>query len=150
MKHLTIPSLLLLLALFSACRNNPVVNEMTGNGDSVRIHDSIDLWRDQAKAEMDEYRVRIRNRIDEMQRDLDDLRARRKAGLSKKQQQEYDQELEQREANQRSLQEKFDRMGDNMESEWKEFKRDVDDFFNRNRNKYNNYGDSIHQLKEQK
>lgn len=150
MKYRSIPLFVILVALFTACNNNPVANELSGTGDSLRIRDSLDRWRDQARAEMDEYRIRIRNRIDEMQRDLDEIRARRKAEKNKKKQQEYDLELEKGENNRKALQEKFDHMGEKMESEWKEFKRELDDFFNRDRNMYNNYGDSINRLKEQK
>ena len=150
MKNKNLPWIVLFLALFAACRNNAVVNEATHGGDSLSVRDSLDRWRDQVKAETEEYRIRIRNRIDEMQRDIENMRARSIAEKNRKKQREYELQLEQRESSRQTLQEKLDRMDGKAEANWKEFKRDVDDFFSRDRNLYNNYGDSINRLKEQK
>jgi TolA-binding protein len=121
-----------------ACNTNSRSSENTSMVDSVSIRDSLDRLRDRTRVEIEEYRTRIRARIDEMQRDIDAVRERWKAERNAKKQREYQEDLERREKKRSTLQQKLDRMGDHMEEEWQEFKHEVDEFFDNDRNTESN------------
>jgi hypothetical protein len=133
MRKITIALFLPFLALV-ACNNNSRSSENTSMVDSISIRDSLDRLRDRTRVEIEEYRTRIRARIDEMQRDIDAARERWKAERNAKKQREYQEDLERREKKRSTLQQKLDRMGDNIEEEWQEFKHEVDEFFENDRN----------------
>ena|SRR6218665_3249987 len=129
MKKTTLILCLPFLALL-ACSTSSRSSENGPVMDSISIRDSLDRLRDGTRAEIEEYRTRIRNRIDEMQHDMETTREQWKAEKNAKKQKKYQEDLDRLEKDRSTLQQKLDRMGNNIESEWQEFKRDVDDFFN--------------------
>ena len=84
--------------------------------------------------ERTDYRTRIQGRLDEMDREIEARRLERKAEKNAEKVKEYDLDIERREKDRVTLRERMDNINARTKENWAEFKKDVDDFFERSRN----------------
>jgi hypothetical protein len=94
-------------------------------------HTKVDSIIPDLNAEWNDYRTRIKNRIDTIETNLAEKRELRKAERDVKKKKAYDTYIEERE----KLKDEFKRDLDDFESRtktgWEKFKADLDDLFNR-------------------
>ncbi len=146
MRKIFFTSLTVLVIALQGCNDNKsgpgLENYATPSTTADAIADSLKSTGRDIRAEMEVYRNRIRNRIDEMRADIEAQRAQRKAERNVKKQKEYDAEIERKEGRRKTLEERLNRLEKTVDAEWDKFKQDVDDFFSNDSETYRNAKDS--------
>jgi hypothetical protein len=96
--------------------------------DNARVDSSV-----AGDPERDEYRMRINNRINEIEHNIEERRAMREAEKDVKKQKEYDVEIERNEKRKGEFKQKLDNFEARAKEGWANFKTELDELFTRDK-----------------
>ena len=105
--------------------DNYTTTGSTAGRDVVAPADNTSTFR----SEMEEYRVRLNKRIEELDNEIEEKRRERKIEKQKEKIEDLDNEIREREGRRNDVKDRLERLEDQTEEGWADFKREMEDVF---------------------